>query len=158
VSVSTVGRDRPRARAGGVARRRAGLTLIELVVVLVVLGLLASLVFPVVFGRVGDARMTTADTQVKALGTALETYRLDTGSYPTTDQGLTSLRERPTRGVAPSNWRGPYIREAIPQDPWGRPYVYRFPGARTPAAYDLFTLGRDGKDGGEGEDADRGVR
>jgi general secretion pathway protein G len=140
------------------SRSRRGLTLIELVVVMVVLGLLASLVFPVVFGRVGDARMTTAETQIKALGTALETYRLDTGSYPSTDQGLGALRERPTRGAVPATWRGPYVREAIPQDPWGRAYVYRFPGARGAATFDLYTLGKDGKDGGEGEDADRGVR
>jgi general secretion pathway protein G len=139
-------------------RRRRGLTLIELVVVMVVLGLLASLVFPVVFGRVGDARITTADTQLKALATALETYRLDTGSYPGTDQGLGALRERPSRGAVPANWRGPYVREAIPQDPWGRPYVYRFPGTKAPAVFDLFTLGKDGKEGGEGEDADRGMR
>jgi general secretion pathway protein G len=141
-----------------VRRRRRGLTLIELVVVMVVLGLLASLVFPVVFGRVVDARMTTADTQLKALGTALETYRLDTGGYPSTEQGLAALRDRPTLGTAPANWRGPYVREAIPQDPWGRPYVYRFPGTRTPATFDLFTLGKDGKEGGEAEDADRGLR
>jgi general secretion pathway protein G len=137
---------------------RRGLTLIELVVVLVVLGLLASLVFPVVFGRVGDARMTTADTQLKALGTALETYRLDTGGYPSTEQGLVALRERPTSGVAPRNWRGPYIRELIPLDPWEQPYRYRFPGVRNASTYDLYTLGKDGKEGGEGEDADRGVR
>jgi general secretion pathway protein G len=142
----------------GSRRRRRGLTLIELVVVLVVLGLLASLVFPVVFGRVGDARITTAETQLKALGTALETYRLDTGGYPSTEQGLAALRDRPTAGVAPRNWRGPYIREAIPLDPWDQPYRYRFPGARDPSTYELYTLGKDGKDGGSGEELDRGVR
>jgi general secretion pathway protein G len=79
---------------------------------------------------------------------------LDNGNYPTTDQGLAALRDKPTRPPVPSNWRGPYLRKAVPVDPWGRPYLYRFPGEKNAGAFDLESLGRDGKVGGDGEDAD----
>ena len=88
---------------------------------------------------------------------ALDGYRLDNGSYPTTDQGLAALRERPTRSPVPSNWRGPYLRKAVPLDPWGRPYLYRAPGERNPGAFDLESLGRDGKVGGDGRGCRRSV-
>ena len=135
-------------------RRRPGFTLLELVVVIIVLGLLAMIVAPQVISRVSDARSTTAKTQIELLSVALDAYRLDNGSYPTTDQGLAALREKPTRAPMPANWRGPYLRKDVPLDPWGRPYTYRVPGVRNPAAFDLESLGRDGKSGGEGEDAD----
>jgi general secretion pathway protein G len=135
-------------------RCRSGFTLLELVVVIIVLGLLAGIVAPQIIGRLSEAKSTTARTQIELLSAALDGYRLDNGSYPTTDQGLASLRERPTRPPVPTNWRGPYIRKAVPLDPWGRPYLYRVPGVRNPSAFDLESLGRDGKVGGEGEDAD----
>jgi general secretion pathway protein G len=135
-------------------RRRSGFTLLELVVVIIVLGLLAGIVAPQIIGRLSEAKSTTAKTQIELLSVALDGYRLDNGSYPTTDQGLAALRERPTRAPVPANWRGPYLRKAVPLDPWGRPYVYRAPGERNPSAFDLESLGRDGKPGGEGEDAD----
>jgi len=133
---------------------RSGFTLLELLVVIIVLGLLAGLVAPQIFGRVGEAKVTTARTQMSLIGTALDSYRLDNGGYPTTEQGLRALREKPTRDPVPSNWKGPYLRKEVPLDPWDRPYDYRSPGSRNPTAYDLATLGRDGKEGGTGEDAD----
>jgi general secretion pathway protein G len=135
-------------------RQRSGFTLLELVVVIIVLGLLAGLVAPQIIGRLSDAKSTTARTQIELLSVALDGYRLDNGNYPTTDQGLAALRDKPTRPPVPSNWRGPYLRKAVPVDPWGRPYLYRFPGEKNAGAFDLESLGRDGKVGGDGEDAD----
>ena len=134
--------------------RRRGFTLLELVVVIIVLGLLAGIVAPQIIGRLSDAKSTTAKTQIELLSVALDAYRLDNGSYPTTDQGLAALRERPTRAPVPSNWRGPYLRKDVPLDPWGRGYLYRAPGDRNRGGFDLESLGRDGKSGGAGEDAD----
>ncbi len=136
------------------SRPRIGFTLLELVVVIIVLGLLAAIVAPQILGRVSDARTTAAQTQVELFGTALDSYRLDNGSYPTTEQGLAALRERPARAPVPTNWRGPYLRKDVPVDPWGKPYLYRSPGERNATGYDLSSLGRDGKVGGEGEDKD----
>ena len=134
--------------------RRRGFTLIEILVVIIVLGLLAALVGPQIFGRVSEAKTATARTQIELLGLALDNYRLDNGSYPTTEQGLAALQERPTREPLPPNWKGPYLRKALPLDPWGRPYVYRSPGEHDPSGYDLATMGRDGQPGGTDEDAD----
>jgi general secretion pathway protein G len=133
---------------------RRGFTLLELVVVIIVLGLLAAIVAPQFLGRVSDARSTAAQTQIELFGTALDSYRLDNGSYPTTAQGLEALRVKPTQPPVPTNWRGPYVRKDIPMDPWGRPYLYRSPGERNASGYDLSSLGRDGQPGGEGEDRD----
>ena len=135
-------------------RTRTGFTLLELVVVIIVLGLLAAIVAPQILGRVSDARTTAAQTQVELFGTALDNYRLDNGSYPTTEQGLSALREKPTRAPVPTNWRGPYLRKDVPLDPWGKAYIYRSPGERNASGYDVMSLGRDGKAGGEGEDKD----
>lgn len=128
--------------------------MIEILVVIIVLGLLAALVGPRILGRVSEARSATARTQLELLGVALDSYRLDNGGYPTTEQGLAALQEKPTRDPLPVNWRGPYLKRAVPLDPWGRPYRYTCPGEHTPTGYDLSTLGRDGQVGGEGEDAD----
>jgi general secretion pathway protein G len=135
-------------------RTARGFTLIELLVVLAVLGLLAGLVGPQILRHVSEAKSTTARTQIDLLGVALDNYRLDNGSYPTTEQGLAALRERPAREPVPSNWRGPYLRKAVPLDPWGRPYLYRAGSSTAGSGYELQTLGRDGKPGGEGEDID----
>lgn len=142
------------ARASHRAAPPRGFTLLELLVVIIVLGLLAGLVAPQILGRVGEAKVTSARTQMALLGTALDSYRLDNGSYPTTEQGLQALREKPTREPLPPNWRGPYLRKALPLDPWERPYLYRAPGVRNVTGYDLATLGRDGQEGGTDEDAD----
>ncbi|OLC74885.1 MAG: type II secretion system protein GspG [Candidatus Rokubacteria bacterium 13_1_40CM_2_68_8] len=131
-----------------------GFTLIEILVVIIVLGLLAALVGPRILGRVSEAKSATARTQIELLGLALDNYRLDNGMYPTSEQGLGALQEKPTREPIPLNWRGPYLRKALPLDPWGRPYIYMSPGEHNPSGYDLSTLGRDGQPGGEDEDAD----
>jgi general secretion pathway protein G len=133
---------------------RLGFTLIEILVVITVIGLLAALVGPRILGRVSEAKSATAKAQVELLSVALDNYRLDNGSYPTTEQGLAALQEKPTRDPAPLNWRGPYLKRSIPADPWGRPYLYRSPGEHDPGGNDLSSLGKDGQPGGEGEDAD----
>ena len=133
---------------------QAGFTLIELLVVIVVIGLLAGLVAPQILGRVAEAKTKTARTQIELLSTALDSYRLDNGAYPTSEQGLAALTDKPERSPVPTNWRGPYLRKAVPIDPWGRPYVYRTPGEQSRRGFDLLTLGRDGQPGGEDEDAD----
>ena len=127
-------------------QREAGFTLIELMIVLFILGLLAALVAPRLMGRVGVAKQKTAQTQIQLLATALDLYHLDVGNYPTTEEGLKALRERPSNAAS---WAGPYLDKAIPNDPWGRPYNYKCPGEHGP--YDLYSLGAAGVPGGEGE-------
>ncbi len=134
-------------------RRRRGFTLIEILVVIVVIAILATLVAPNVFQHVGTAKSTTAKSQIEMIASALDAYRLDTGAYPTTAQGLQALQEIPAVDP-PTNWRGPYLRKAVPLDPWGRPYVYLSPGEVNPTGFDLFSYGADGQPGGEGENAD----
>ena len=144
----------PRARGSRSSTRRGGFTLIELLVVIVVIGVLASLVAPNIFRHVGTAKETTARAQIEMLGAALDAYRLDTGRYPTTEQGLAALWQEPTADPRPVNWRGPYLRKAVPADPWGNAYVYRAPGTASGSGYDLLSNGADGRVGGAGEDAD----
>jgi general secretion pathway protein G len=134
--------------------RPSGFTLIELLVVIIVIGLLAGLVGPRILGRVSEAKSATARTQIELLGTALDNYKLDNGAYPTTEQGLSALQEKPVREPVPLSWRGPYLQKAIPADPWGRPYNYASPGEHNRFGYDVWSLGRDGQPGGEGDDAD----
>jgi general secretion pathway protein G len=140
--------------AGSVARvvpvgRRAGFTLLELLVVLVIIGLLAGYVGPQFFKQIGKSESKTATAQIDALGKALDQYRLDTGRYPSSEQGLSALWVQPN---GESRWWGPYLRKAPPKDPWGRDYQYRSPGEH--GEYDLFSLGKDGREGGGGEDQD----
>lgn len=142
-------RESSRPAASG---KRLGFTLIEVLVVLVVIAILASLVAPNVFQHVGTARETTARSQIEILGAALDAYRLHTGRYPTTEEGLAALWQQPAS--SPSGWRGPYLRKAVPLDPWGNAYEYRYPGEQRVDSYDLRSLGRDGRRGGEREDAD----
>ena len=137
-------------------RPSTGFTLIELLVVIVVIAILAGLVGPMVFRNVGDAKVTAAKAQLELFGLALDQYRLDNDYYPSTAQGLASLRALPAGEPAARNWRGPYLKKPIPLDPWGRPYVYRSPGEKISNGYELLTLGRDGQPGGSGEDADIG--
>ena len=129
--------------------RDAGFTLLELLVVMVIIGLLASYVGPKYFGQIGKSEVKTAQAQIDAFGKALDQYRLDTGHYPPTDLGLNALVARP--GNEPK-WTGPYLTKAVPNDPWGRPYQYKSPGEH--GDYDLWSLGKDGQPGGSGEAAD----
>ena len=128
---------------------RSGFTLLELLVVMVIIGLLAAYVAPRYFSQLGKSEVRSAQAQVAALRSALDTYRLDVGRYPSTEQGLAALLTRP-QGVA--RWSGPYLQKALPPDPWGRPYQYKSPGEH--GDFDLFSFGRDGQPGGSGDDAD----
>ncbi|MDH3291120.1 MAG: type II secretion system major pseudopilin GspG [Gemmatimonadota bacterium] len=135
-------------------RTECGFTLIEIMVVILVLGMLAALVAPNVFRNVGSAKEAAARSQIELLGAALDGYRLDNDMYPATEQGLEALRREPLSEPRPRNWRGPYLRKEVPLDPWNRPYMFRSPGVANPWSYDLLSYGRDGREGGEGEDAD----
>lgn len=126
-----------------------GFTLLELLVVVVIIGLLAGYVAPRYFAQVGKSEVKVAKAQINALEQALDQYRLDTRRYPSTEQGLEALVTRP---VGEANWSGPYLKKAVPPDPWGRPYVYRIPGQK--GEFDLYSYGRDGRPGGTAEDAD----
>jgi general secretion pathway protein G len=133
-----------------------GFTLLELLVVLVIIGLLGSLVGPKLFGKADAAKVQTAQTQVRMLKGALETMRLDISRFPTEAEGLGVLNAAPKDESFASRWKGPYLDDVVPVDPWGRPYQYGIPGANgQPMA--IYSLGADGKRGGEGNDADIGI-
>lgn len=131
--------------------RTRGFTLLELLVVVVIIGLLASYVAPRYFSQIGKSEVQLAKAQIDSLEKAIDQYRLDTRRYPTPEQGLDVLINRPANE---SGWSGPYLKKAVPNDPWGRPYVYRQPGQK--GDYELLSYGRDGKPGGAGEDTDIG--
>ncbi len=137
-----------------VLRARDGFTLIEIIVVVTVIAILAALVGPSVFRHLGRAKDAAARSQMEMLGAALDAYRLDNGRYPTTAQGLAALNTEPTTEPRPRNWQGPYLRKAVPLDPWGNSYSFTCPGEHNPTGYDLLSFGADGELGGEGEDAD----
>ena len=130
-------------------RRGGGFTLLELLVVLVIIGLLAGYVGPKYFSQIGKSEVKAARAQIDALGKALDQFRLDNGHYPGTEQGLAVLMQRPANEP---KWDGPYLVKAIPPDPWGNPYVFVMPGEH--GEYDLLSYGKDGKPGGEGENAE----
>jgi general secretion pathway protein G len=130
-------------------RRVHGFTLLELLVVMVIIGLLAAYVGPRYFSQVGRSEVRSAQAQIATLRTALDTYRLDTGTYPSTEQGLAALTTRPANSA---RWNGPYLQRAVPPDPWGKPYQYRFPGEH--GEFDLLSWGKDGQPGGTGDAAD----
>jgi len=131
-------------------RREAGVTLIEMMVVVVIIALFAALVLPRMMGQADKARKTAARAQINAFMTALGSYKLDTGSYPTTEQGLQALRAKPENV---NNWQGPYTDKEIDNDPWGHPYVYRFPGEHGDEP-DILCYGADGQPGGDGMNGD----
>lgn len=131
----------------------AGLTLIEMIIVLAIIALVAALIVPSVIGRPDQARVTVAQADMKSIGAALKMYRLDNGQYPTTEQGLAALATKPSAPPIPPNYAADAYLAQSPTDPWGHPYVYRSPGAGG-GGFDLQSLGRDGKPGGDGIDAD----
>ena len=136
------------ASRGHVARR-SGFTLLELLVVVAIIGLLAAYVGPKYFSQVGKTEQAVAKSQVEAFSRALGAYRLDVGSFPSTEEGLQALIDKPANAA---RWRGPYLEKAVPLDPWGRPYAYRSPGSR--GDFDIVSYGKDGQPGGAGDDAD----
>ncbi len=139
-------RAREQASKAAIAR---GFTLLELLVVMVIIGLLAGIVAPQYFAQIGKSNAKVARAQIESFGQALDQYRLDVGQYPSSEQGLLALRTAPQQ-VA--RWQGPYLKRDVPDDPWGRAYVYKRPGQH--GEYDLVSLGSDGQPGGEGEAAD----
>jgi general secretion pathway protein G len=126
-----------------------GFTLLELLVVMVIIGLLAGYVGPRYFSQIGKSEVGAARAQIDGFDKALDQYRLDVGHYPTTDQGLAALNIQPANEP---KWRGPYLKKAVPSDPWGNAYVYKQPGEH--GEYDLLSYGKDGVPGGSGEAAD----
>ncbi len=131
-----------------------GFTIIEIMVVIVILGILAAIIAPRIIGRVDEARVTEAKVQIQNLETALKLYRLDNGRYPSTEQGLAALVEKPTIGVIPARWRERgYLEKArVPADPWGNRFIYASPGLH--GEFDIISYGADGVSGGEGFDKD----
>lgn len=132
-----------------------GFTLIEIMVVMVILGLLVAVVAPNIMGRSDQAKVTIARTQLSNIANALDLYRLDNGHYPSTQQGLEALVQRPTGTPEPRNWNPDGYLKGVPEDPWGNAYVYISPGQTR--AYDLYSLGSDGQEGGDGDAADISV-
>jgi general secretion pathway protein G len=140
-----------RPRRPGIAR---GFTLVEIMVVVVIIGVLGALVVPKLMGRTGESRVTAARVDISTLMQALKLYKLDNQRYPTTEQGLKSLIEKPTSGPAANGWKSGGYVEKLPNDPWGNPYQYLSPGVH--GEVDLFSFGADGQPGGTGEDSDVG--
>jgi general secretion pathway protein G len=135
---------RDKSKAGG-----KGFTLIEIMIVIIIIGLIAALVAPRFFGKLSTAKQKAAKMQIEHFGTALDTFRLDVGRYPTSEEGLKALREKPSGA---ENWQGPYLPKEIPSDPWGKAYVYKCPGES--GDYDLISYGLDGAPGGTEENED----
>ncbi len=131
---------------------QAGFTLIEIMVVIAIIGILATLIVPKIMGRPDEARVTAAKHDLATMSQALKLYRLDIGRYPTTEQGLKALVERPTSEPVPQNWKTGGYLDRLPNDPWGNPYQYANPGSK--GEVDLFSYGADGKPGGAALDAD----
>ena len=131
-------------------RHARGFTLLELLVVIVIIGLLAAYVGPKYFAQLGKSEVTVAKAQIEAFEKSLDTYRLDVGRYPTTEEGLAALLVAPP--AAGTRWNGPYLKKAVPLDPWGHAYQYRAPGSK--GEYDIVSMGKDSQPGGSGENAD----
>jgi general secretion pathway protein G len=126
--------------------RLRAFTLVEMLLVLLILGLLAAIVVPKFTGRSEQARITAAETQISSFETALDAFEVDNGFYPKGSDGLTDLIEEPSNA---KNWRGPYLKQDIPDDPWGNPYIYEYPGKHNEKGFDLMSMGPDGRVGGD---------
>ncbi len=135
--------DMGRVRHSAASR---GFTLIELLLVLVILGVLAALVVPKFTGRSQQAREKAAAADVSNISTSLNAFEVDTGRFPTSDEGLGALLQAPG---SVQGWHGPYLQRGMPKDPWGNAYVYRYPGQRSPSGFDLYSLGPDGREGSD---------
>jgi len=135
-----------------VKKNNKGFTLIEIMVVVIILGILTAIVAPNIIGRVGDAQVTAAKQTIRSIEGALRMYRLDNFNYPNTEQGIEALTNKPS-GQNARNWKGPYL-DRVPDDPWGNKYLYMYPGLN--GEFDVYTYGRDGQPGGDGDDADIG--
>ncbi len=131
-----------------------GFTLIEIITVIAIIAILAAVVAPRFVGRTEDARIAAAKADIAAIETALDAYEADNGNYPTSEQGFDALLNITNIPPVPTNWKGPYLKKRVPKDPWGNPYVYVYPGTNNTTSYDIYSLGRDGKEGGTGPDAD----
>ena len=129
--------------------RERGFTFFEILVVVTIIGLLAALVGPRLWSRISGGKQVAAKAQIELFGTALDAFRLDIGRYPTSEEGLNALRDKPSGA---DNWQGPYLPKEIPHDPWKKPYVYKCPGEH--GDYDLISYGADGAEGGDGENMD----
>lgn len=130
----------------------AGFTLLELLIVIVIIGMLAAYVGPKYFSQLGKSEVTVAKAQIEAFEKALDAFRLDVGRYPTTEEGLNSLIIQP---ASSNKWNGPYLKKAVPQDPWGNAYIYKSPGVK--GEYEVLSYGKDGHPGGSAENADIGI-
>ncbi len=128
----------------------AGFSFMEVMIVIVLMAGIAAVAVPTFIGKLNEANINTAKIQMKSTASALELYQLDTSTYPTTEQGLESLRQKPVVGIVPKRWKGPYMKAKLPKDPWGQDYVYRSTGS----SFQIISLGADGEEGGEELNAD----
>lgn len=131
--------------------KQRGFTLLELLVVIVIIGLLAAFVAPKYFSQIGKSQSQVARAQLDSFDKALDQYRIDTGHYPTAEQGLAALNAQPTNEPL---WRGPYLKKSVPPDPWGKAFIYKVPSGVAGREFDLISYGKDGKESGSGDDAD----
>jgi len=127
--------------------KRSFFTFIEIMVVVIIIGVLAAIVMPKFLGRTEQAKISAARSQISIFATALDAFQLDNDRYPTSEQGLQALVSKPTLPPIPGNWKGPYLANAIPSDPWGNKYIYKSPGDRNQSSYDVSSCGKDGKPG-----------